>query len=43
MNDFFWFAVLPYVSVVVFLLVTIRRYQTSKFSYSSLSSQFLEN
>ena len=43
MNDYFWFAVLPYVSVVIYLLVTIRRYQTSKFSYSSLSSQFLEN
>ncbi len=43
MNDYFWFAILPYISVVVFLLVTIRRYRMSSFSYSSLSSQFLEN
>ena len=43
MNDYFWFAVLPYVSLVVFFLVTIRRYRMASFSYSSLSSQFLEN
>jgi len=43
MNDEFWFAVLPYVSVVVFLVVTVRRYRMRSFSYSSLSSQFLEN
>lgn len=43
MNDYFWFAVFPYVSLVVFFLVTIRRYRSSAFSYSSLSSQFLEN
>jgi len=35
--------VLPYVSVVVFLLGTIERYRMNRFSYSSLSSQFLEN
>jgi nitrate reductase gamma subunit len=43
MTDYFWFAVLPYVSLVVFFLVTIRRYRMASFSYSSLSSQFLEN
>ena len=37
------FAVLPYVAVVVFFLVTIERYRRQAFSYSSLSSQFLEN
>lgn len=43
MNDAFWFAVLPYVSMTVFFVVTIARYRTRAFSYSSLSSQFLEN
>lgn len=43
MNDFLFFGVLPYVSLVVFFLVTIRRYRMRAFSYSSLSSQFLEN
>ena len=37
------FAVLPYVAFVVFLLGTIQRYRAQTFSYSSLSSQFLEN
>lgn len=37
------FAVLPYVAVVTLVLVTIQRYRASKFTYSSLSSQFLEN
>lgn len=37
------FAVLPYVALVVFLLGTIQRYRAQKFTYSSLSSQFLEN
>jgi nitrate reductase gamma subunit len=43
MNDFLLFAVLPYIALVVFFLVTIRRYRMRAFSYSSLSSQFLEN
>ncbi len=43
MNDFVLFGVLPYVVVVVFLIVTIQRYRMKAFSYSSLSSQFLEN
>lgn len=38
-----FFTVLPYVSLVLFLLATIERYRTQTFSYSSLSSQFLEN
>jgi len=43
MTDIFWFAILPYVAVVLFLVVTIVRYRMRSFSYSSLSSQFLEN
>jgi len=42
-NDFLLFGIVPYVSLVVFFLVTIRRYRLQSFSYSSLSSQFLEN
>jgi nitrate reductase gamma subunit len=37
------FGVLPYVAVFLFFLVTIQRYRTQPFTYSSLSSQFLEN
>lgn len=37
------FAVLPYVALVLFLIGTIWRYRAQKFTYSSLSSQFLEN
>ena len=37
------FAVLPYLVFVMFLTVTIRRYRSRAFTYSSLSSQFLEN
>jgi nitrate reductase gamma subunit len=37
------FIVFPYVSVILFLLVSIRRYKTEAFTFSSLSSQFLEN
>jgi nitrate reductase gamma subunit len=37
------FAVLPYVALVVLILVTIQRYRAQKYTYSSLSSQFLEN
>ncbi|MFT7679127.1 MAG: nitrate reductase gamma subunit [Planctomycetota bacterium] len=43
MSDLLWFAVLPYVAMVLFLVVTIVRYRMRSFSYSSLSSQFLEN
>lgn len=37
------FGVLPYVAMVIFLLVTIQRYRGQAFTYTSLSSQFLEN
>lgn len=37
------FSALPYAVMVVFLLGTIQRYRSQSFSYSSLSSQFLEN
>ncbi len=36
-------AMLPYVAFFTFFLVTIQRYRQRSFSYSSLSSQFLEN
>ncbi len=35
--------VLPYIAVFTMVLVTIQRYRNSSFTYSSLSSQFLEN
>lgn len=41
--DPLFFAILPYVAFFVFFLVTIQRYRSRSFSYSSLSSQFLEN
>lgn len=41
--DTFLFAVLPYLSLAIFLIVTIQRYRMQTFTYSSLSSQFLEN
>lgn len=37
------FAVLPYISMAVFLVLTIQRYRQQTYTYSSLSSQFLEN
>ncbi|HEX6896466.1 MAG TPA: respiratory nitrate reductase subunit gamma, partial [Bryobacteraceae bacterium] len=37
------FAILPYVALFVFFMVTIQRYRSRSFSYTSLSSQFLEN
>lgn len=40
-NNFFFIA-LPYIAVIVFLVGTIYRYRSTSFSYSSLSSQFLE-
>ena len=41
--DQFLFIALPYVCLFTFLLMTIYRYRHQSFSYSSLSSQFLEN
>ena len=40
--DNFLFITLPYLALVVFLIGSIYRYRVVKFSYSSLSSQFLE-
>ena len=41
--DLLLFAILPYVSLVVFSLATVGRYWNRPFSYSSYPSQFLEN
>ena len=41
--DTLLFAILPYVAMIVFFVGTIYRYRAQSFSYSSLSSQFLEN
>lgn len=41
--DIFLFTALPYLSITVFLVVSIMRYRQETFTYSSLSSQFLEN
>lgn len=46
LNTYFnalFFIALPYVSLFTFFLMTIVRYRASGFTYSSLSSQFLEN
>ncbi|KXK06956.1 MAG: nitrate reductase 1, gamma (cytochrome b(NR)) subunit [Acidobacteria bacterium OLB17] len=43
MMDNLFFIVLPYVAVTLFVVVSIYRYVTDKFSYSSLSSQLLES
>jgi nitrate reductase gamma subunit len=42
-SDPLLFAILPYIAFFVFFLVTIQRYRQRSFTYSSLSSQFLEN
>ncbi len=41
--DQLFFAVFPFVAMVIFFLVTIQRYRGRTFTFSSLSSQFLEN
>jgi nitrate reductase gamma subunit len=41
--DIFLFAVLPYVALASIVIVSTLRYKMQRFSYSSLSSQFLEN
>lgn len=43
MLDSILFAVFPYVAVVLAVVVSIYRYVNDRFSYSSFSSQFLEN
>jgi nitrate reductase gamma subunit len=37
------FSALPYMAFFTFFLMTVRRYRARTFTYSSLSSQFLEN
>jgi nitrate reductase gamma subunit len=37
------FIMLPYLALALFFLVSIQRYRRAPFTYSSLSSQFLEN
>jgi nitrate reductase gamma subunit len=41
--DTFLFAILPYIVLITFVPVTVVRYLSRGFTYSSLSSQFLEN
>ena len=41
--DNFFFGMFPYVTIFTFFLVTIQRYRSKAYNYSSLSSQFLEN
>jgi nitrate reductase gamma subunit len=41
--DLMLFGALPYAALTVFFLMTIRRYRARPYTYSSLSSQFLEN
>lgn len=43
MSDTLLYVVAPYAALVVFFLMTIQRYRRRKFTYSALSSQFLEN
>lgn len=42
MRDVLLFGALPYVAMVLFLVVSIQRYRKDPFTFSSLSSQFLE-
>ncbi|MCC6861211.1 MAG: respiratory nitrate reductase subunit gamma [Bryobacterales bacterium] len=41
--DQLFFVALPYVALFTFFLMTVARYRARSFTYSSLSSQFLEN
>jgi len=43
MNDIFLFAVFPYLAIGVAIGGGVYRYRTNRFSYSTLSSQLLEN
>lgn len=43
MLDVLLYAVLPYVAFVLFVLVSVYRYRKDPFTFSSLSSQFLES
>jgi nitrate reductase gamma subunit len=39
----FYFMILPYLAMLIFFVGTIFRYRKAPYTYSSLSSQFLEN
>jgi nitrate reductase gamma subunit len=41
--DLLLFAVLPYISVLLLVFVSVQRYRRDPFTFSSLSSQFLES
>ncbi|NLE52214.1 MAG: respiratory nitrate reductase subunit gamma [Chloroflexi bacterium] len=43
MTDQLLFVALPYAAVLIAVVMTIYRYRNNRFSYSSLSSQLLEN
>ncbi|HUI66961.1 MAG TPA: respiratory nitrate reductase subunit gamma [Nitrospirota bacterium] len=43
MSESIYYIVLPYIAVVLAVGVGLYRYFTNRFSYSSMSSQFLEN
>lgn len=43
MLETFLFGVFPYIAVIVMIVGVVWRYRTNQFSYSSVSSQFLEN
>jgi nitrate reductase gamma subunit len=43
MVDAFFFVGLPYTALAVLVVVSIYRFKSNRFSYSALSSQFLEN
>ena len=43
MSDIVLFVAFPYVAVALAIVVGVQRYRTNRFSYSTLSSQILEN
>ena len=43
MLDTFFFGVFPYIATIVMIIGVIWRYRTNQFSFSSVSSQFLES
>ena len=43
MLETFLFGVFPYIAIIVMIVGVIWRYRTNQFSYSSVSSQFLED
>ena len=43
MIDFVLFAILPYVALAIAIVGLVWRYRTNQFSFTSVSSQFLEN